>query len=484
MASQTNAEITALPVGDLQLGGDNITDSDPMSMVPRSNNWWLQATSASRKTVTKADQEALEKASRLGRRCVLTGESRSVEMAHLIRKATKSGHIKALQYSFGRKINLNSRWFNIYLRADWHHSFDNDSCGWTLVPEGETVKEIANKINAEQKSRRSRLEKGPWPDYRGSGWFPIRKSGWDYHFLPLALASDGDQCVISRKKFANDMSSDLNIYDHYLPPYDNLPKLRLHVHPYAVILNAYPKIRKWMEEERSLLPEPISGYFIQIEFVYTTLTDLFKQHQSSGLSGYLPPSTSGGSDANTEASTPSVRKSQRHQPPTAAPGTRQDMGSSHSGSGAQDSFDDLFDGSKSDSERLWNASDKLSHKSLTASTSNHSHTPPKNIIPASVFDVSSLALDKGEITGWVASVARACGSDAPLEPEVDSSSEMERYASEPARPPPTLDWHDWKSEFAPWWVLLPERKERGVLSSNDWVEVRNRPPLTRRLESL
>ncbi|CAE6442909.1 unnamed protein product [Rhizoctonia solani] len=408
MASQTNAEITALSVGDLQLGEDNITDrdSDPMSTVPRSNNWWLQATSASHKTVTKADQEALEKASRLGRRCVLTGESRSVEMVHLIRKATKSGH-----------------------------------------------------------------------------WFPIRKSGWDYHFLPLALASDGDQCVISRKKFANDMSSDLNIYDHYLPPYDNLPKLRLHVHPYAVILNAYPKIRKWMEDERSLLPEPVSGYFIQIEFVYTTLTDLFKQHQSSGLSGYLLPSTSGGSDANTEASTPSVRKSQRHQPPTAAPGTRQDMGSSHSGSGAQDSFDDLFDGSKSDSERLWNASDKLSHKSLTASTSNHSHTPPKNIIPASVFDVSPLALDKAEITGWVAGVAHACGSDAPLEPGVDSSSEMEQYASEPARPPPTLDWHDWKSEFAPWWVLLPKRKERGVLSSNDWVEIRNRPPLTRRLES-
>ncbi|KAG8695555.1 hypothetical protein FRC11_001406 [Ceratobasidium sp. 423] len=449
MTSETNAEITALSVGDPQLGGDDITDSESTSAVPRSSNWWQKATSVSYETVAKTDQEALDKASRLRRRCVLTGESRSVEMAHLIRKSTKP-----------------------------------PSYGWALVPEEETVKDIANKIVAEQKSRRSRRDTGPWPDYRGSGWFPIRRSGWTYRFLPLALISGGDEPVISRKKFADDMSSDLNIYDHYLPPYDNFPTLRLHVHPYAVILNAYPKIRQWMKDEASLPPESISGYFVQIQFIHDALTELFNKRQSSGLSDHLPQSTSGGSGANTEASTPSVRKSKRNQRPTAAPGTHQDMGTSRLGSGAQDSFDDLFDGSNGNSERLWDASDEFSHKSRTVSTSNHCHNSPKNVIPASAFDVSSLALDKWEIAGWVAGVARACGPDAPLEPEVDSSPEMEQYASEPARPPPTLDWHNWKSEFAPWWVLLPERKERGVLSSNDWVEIRNRPPLTRRLESL
>jgi hypothetical protein len=60
------------------------------------------------------------------------------------------------------------------------------------------------------------------------------------------------------------------------------------------------------------------------------------------------------------------------------------------------------------------------------------------------------------------------------------SPDLQRYADEKARTPPTHDWHTWTSEYAPWYVLLP--KNRSVLSSNDWVEVKNYRPLTRPLD--
>jgi hypothetical protein len=59
------------------------------------------------------------------------------------------------------------------------------------------------------------------------------------------------------------------------------------------------------------------------------------------------------------------------------------------------------------------------------------------------------------------------------------SSDLELYSVEKARAPPTEDWHSYTGYYERWFLLLPN--ERGILSSNDWVQIKNYLPLTRTL---
>ncbi|QRW26215.1 hypothetical protein RhiXN_11876 [Rhizoctonia solani] len=141
--------------------------------------------------------------------------------------------IRRLQYAFGQKLDLNSRWFNIYLRSDLHLAFDNKkNPGWVLVPLEADVQQIISKIDALKQDRESRGNCGPWPDFWSREWFPVKKSGYTYEFMPLFVANKD----IAIMRYEWDQAEPRQ--DLYYPPFSDFPLLKSHVHPYAVIFNA------------------------------------------------------------------------------------------------------------------------------------------------------------------------------------------------------------------------------------------------------
>ncbi|CAE6536066.1 unnamed protein product [Rhizoctonia solani] len=461
-------------------GPEEIFDSQSESSLPyQSSQWWTRASTVSYKSVTDSERNALDQVSLLGRFCVITVDPGEVQLAHLIPKATNIIKIRQYQYSFGRKLDLNSRWFTLYLRADWHGMFDKIPNGWALIPTPSLITQIATKMRAE-KERRLPLEiTGPWPDFRGSDWFPTIKSGYTYHFTPLGLAHSGRKAPIVRMKDAADPDSG---WETYPAPYDTFPLLQLHIHPYAAILNAFPKLEKHLTSGKPL-PTPANTSYPELKFIHNVLTRAYKEAKAvmPPAQGSRHSSRNSGTGTSTNTSKPS--RSSRSHARTKSQRTNQGTSNSGLGSAREGGYDDLFERLDEDAERLYDGFDVVSRELLSNSTPSHSDVPPKdvNYVPSHTPPLFA-ASEWGKVAKWVAGVEYARSHGALLEPQDDSSPEATQYAEELARPPRTLDWHEWTSDFAPWWVLLPERKKRGILSSNDWVVIWNLPSLTGQLD--
>ncbi|CAE6425981.1 unnamed protein product [Rhizoctonia solani] len=82
------------------------------------------------------------------------------------------------------------------------------------------------------------------------------------------------------------------------------------------------------------------------------------------------------------------------------------------------------------------------------------------------------------VAKWIDKVECACGQNVKVGPGNHSSPDLKQYAA--ASLQSQLSSYD---GLVPWSVPLPDLKERGVLSSNDQVEIANLPPLTRKLGS-
>ncbi|QRV97788.1 hypothetical protein RhiJN_25807 [Ceratobasidium sp. AG-Ba] len=264
-------------------------------------------------------------------------------------------------------------------------------------------------------------------------------------------------------------------------PYGNFPDLRSHVHPYAAIINAVPKLGDNMTRLPSIPEFVNTSYYFDLLHIYGRLTEAYRgeedaealvsqQHDSSTP----PPASNASRSRGTRSSSRIAAASlpQNHPEPSAAH-TRVD-------STEQDDFDDLLDACDC---RPLNASSTASTRpSLSISTPDGSvlrdegpnHTDPP-------LTTAHIPCARQDVVGWVAGVEQARQQNYLMDPENDESPEAIKYAEEPARATPTHDWHHWTSEFAPWWMVLPEPPERGIISSNNWTEIRNRPPLTRRL---
>ncbi|KAG9098191.1 hypothetical protein FS749_004441 [Ceratobasidium sp. UAMH 11750] len=472
MNSQSN-DVSAAPPPD---DGDISDSQDGVNRA--SNTWWRDAYSVNQKSVQTRDRSGLVKASQ-GRRCLITGEEApaiAIQMCHLIPKCTRNTEIAHLQYAFGRKLNLNSRWFNLLLRSDIHLSFDGNPPGWALVPLEGDAQSIRQKIQDLRRHRQREKITGAWPDFRSKDWFPTKKSGYEYEFVPLNMAEE--HVVIFRRN--QEQEGTLPGYDVHHTPYPNFPRLRSHVHPYAVIYNAAPKFLASDSPPSSIITaERVND----ILWIYNALTTAFKEEptgESPAQNG-----SSHGSPSGTVASNTATRRSECLAPPSPAPNNNSSPSSALPPASPDQpgDFDDLLDNSNYSLGDFVDEPYASSQESLCISTPNDSVLDINTTCSlATPFWVSAAVSKRQELANWIAGVTLARQQEELAEPEDEKSPESNQYAAEPARQPPTENWHNLASEFAPWWVVLPEPQERGVISSNDWAEISNYQPLVRRID--
>ncbi|KAG8749636.1 hypothetical protein FRC11_011132 [Ceratobasidium sp. 423] len=455
-------------------------DSDIVISSPgttyQSTGWWRHAQSVNSRSVTDAERTDVEGVSLFGKQCLITCEKSpacSIQMAHLIAKSSKLYKLVHLQYTFGRKVNPNSRWFNLFLKSDIHIAFDASPSGWALVPVWEVIEQIKDKIDGYELQRKRDSIHGPWPDFRRSDWFPARRSGYTYQFIPLNYLPEG--VTVSR---IERWDGGEPIYQRHRPPYSNFPILKSHIHPYAAILNAVPKLQQNLT--RLPLVPGLWENLPKLLHIYSRLTEARKDEPAAprnqqGATPRPPP----GSATPRSMATRSLTRVPVHPSSQEAPAIS--TTNTHVDSTEPNDSDDPLDDFNSEGSLLW--SDASSHLSLSTPTPNDSilSDGEANHTPSPLF-ATLASTRRQEIAEWVVSVDHARQQNELAEPESDNSPGCIRYAAEPARSSPTQDWHSWTSKFAPWWVLLPEPKERGVISSNDWAEIRNRPPLTRRVD--
>ncbi|ELU40814.1 hypothetical protein AG1IA_05165 [Rhizoctonia solani AG-1 IA] len=463
-SKSTMTDTTETPI---RITDDDIVDSDP-GIEDLSVDWWRHAHSVNNATVRAEEYNAVESVSLHGRRCLITGEtapSIAIIIACLIANETKASQLARLQYALGRKINPNSRWFNLFLRSDIHCSFDATPSGWVLIPIEEDVRRIKGKILTLIDERRRESIDGPWPDFRSPDKVPIVRRQWQ-------TTTTGHP-----------------VRDLHYPPYPNFPVLCSHVHPYAVILNAVPKIESHMDIPGEVLPIT-RELFSDLSIIYHALMDAWKEapprtdqpedsashgHPTSPISTRLMIARS--SDHSVDH--PSIQETSSN--PTRPPANAIE----ESYTDEVDIYDNLSDDSEAESCDILNFRDAYSRASISFSIrgdSLHSGSVEPAQSSRSTYYTSLDIPERPDFAKWITSVETARQSDPLPEPQTDDSPESLRYRTEPARSPPTHDWHSWTSEFAPWWVVLPKRKNCGALSSNDWVEIRNLPPLTRKMD--
>ncbi|QRV74609.1 hypothetical protein RhiJN_02624 [Ceratobasidium sp. AG-Ba] len=456
---------------------DDVSDSLEAGSLG-SPNWWRQARSVSQRTVTEEERSAVVKTSLGGRCCLITREEHprgAIEMSHLIPKKTQKKEIAELQYAFGRKLDLNGRWFNLYLRADIHASFDHSTDpGWILLPTRELMTEIDEKITKLLAYRRRKGITGPWPDFRSRDWFPTKRTGYEYEFVPLSMAEHN--VVICRRDGQGQTPHTL----HY-PPYLGLRLLRCHVHPYAVIVNVGKKLAN-----KQLPPTPDFPPDRRYEVlnIYTALIEAHKVADNELLS--IPEGRSQQSFSSGTGTIASDSATGTHaDPPRRSPRISNNDPSAQTPRANDDplrDFDDSIDNSDGELHEPANDFSSFSQDSLSVSTPNGS---------TSGTDKNSFFRDRcssvhtsmyQDCIEWAAEVELARQQGELVDPPDETSPNTRMYRLESSRSPPTENWHSWTSEFAPWWVVLPEPKDRGVVSSNDWAEIENFPSLVRKLD--
>ncbi|GAB1525325.1 hypothetical protein RhiTH_008483 [Rhizoctonia solani] len=255
-----------------------------------------------------------------------------------------------LDYRRGRPIDSNSDGpFNIQKIPG--------AGGWVLVPLEADVQQIISKIDALKQDRESRGNCGPWPDFRSREWFPVKKSGYTYKFMPLFVANK-DIAIVHYKWDQAELRQDL-----YYPPFSDFPLLKSHVHPYAVIFNAVPKLQAfWGNPPTSLTTKQL----LDLGYVYDSLANASNNAAPPGLYP-LQQGSSRSSPAGTTNNNAS-QTLQYHETPNSIHEVdcSQTPVGSQRGSG-QDNLDRLFDNLEHKPSKLV---DHSSGKSLSVSTLN------------------------------------------------------------------------------------------------------------------
>ncbi|CCO36506.1 hypothetical protein BN14_10643 [Rhizoctonia solani AG-1 IB] len=258
-----------------------------------------------------------------------------------------------------------------------------------------------------------------------------------------------------------------------------MPLLRSHVHPYAVIINAGKKLATAGMARTSHIPADL---LLNVIMIYTTLTEAHQTARSNSLSvqnDYSRRRSPSDTDtAASDAATGTSRDSPRRSP------VIRNEDSSTQTTGANDSplrdFDDLFDNFDDELHEMADDFGYLSRDTLSVSTPNGlGASISKTFIVDRCWSFQNSK--RQNCVEWMIEVELARQQSELINPPDEESLHTRMYRSEPPRPPPTKNWHSWTSEFAPWWVVLPEPKDRGVVSSNDWAEIKNFPPLMRKV---
>ncbi|CAE6434116.1 unnamed protein product, partial [Rhizoctonia solani] len=391
----------------LQSPADSASDTLPASAGHQSvdSQWWRSVMSVNYRTMPTEDRKALLDTSLFGRRCLITGMEvpmSAIDMVHLIPKSTSYGRLEKLQYTFGTKLNLNEPWNILFLRADIHTTFN--AAGWALVPVAEETTRIAKMLKAERGYRKEVDIWDPWPDFQSEERFPAQPNGYKYHFVPLTMK---DQDVpITRYDWTQvaDGHPKEQAHHTYHPPYTDFPLLTSHVHPYAAIVNAVPKLLEYR------VPDITEDQFTDLIFIYGVLADLL---------GEIPPppeshvsDTCWSSSHDNHSDQELVRsdaiweeQDDGDDQPASDCGTFQHLDTSNAGSGG---------------------------KLPSPNGSIHvQHNSQKN--PPVLASNSPMRIGWNTVAEWVSSVKFARQQNEPVTPEDDSSKETQQYAAEVAR---------------------------------------------------
>ncbi|KAF8707669.1 hypothetical protein RHS03_03499, partial [Rhizoctonia solani] len=466
----------------IRITDDDIVDSDP-GIEDLSVDWWRHAHSVNNATVRAEEYNAVESVSLHGRRCLITGEtapSIAIIIASDLAVQVGPPSIRPRSQDKSKQSLVQS------LSSDIHCSFDAAPSGWVLIPIEEDVRRIKGKILTLIDERRRESIDGPWPDFRSPDWFPARLSGYSYRFVPLLLNTK--KVPVVRRQWQT-ITTGHPVRDLHYPPYPNFPLLRSHVHPYAVILNAVPKIEGHMEIPGEVLPIT-RELFSDLSLIYHALMDAWKEapprtDQPEDSTSHRDPTSpistrlmiARSSDHSVDHLSIQETSSSSTHPPASA--------TEESYTDEVDIYDNLSDDSEVESCDILNFRDAYSRASISFSIrgdSLHSGSVEPAQSSRPTYYTSLDIRERPDFAKWITGVETARQSDPLPEPQTDDSPESLSYRTEPARSPPTHDWHSWTSEFAPWWVVLPKRNNCGALSSNDWVEIRNLPPLTRKMD--
>ncbi|EUC56912.1 hypothetical protein RSOL_204920, partial [Rhizoctonia solani AG-3 Rhs1AP] len=241
----------------------------------RGQSSWSMCALAGDQSPTIGERNAARAASLHDQRCVLTGNRDCVKRFHLLPKSMTSEEVQNLQYSFGRKLDLNSRRFLLCLDSNFHHKFETNARGWALIPVPSIIVSIAQKMRAETERRLQLDIKGPWPDYRQRDWFPITRAGFAFQLIPLGLAHPASD-PIYRCMDLDNPNAHTRAHQRFDPPsFAGFPTLNLLVHPYVMILNAYPKLERHLQTQE--LPPPANTNFDDLKFIYDILTKSAEQ---------------------------------------------------------------------------------------------------------------------------------------------------------------------------------------------------------------
>ncbi|CAE6405745.1 unnamed protein product, partial [Rhizoctonia solani] len=419
-------------------GSSNISDSQfGVHTSSLDQDWWRSAESVALCSIATSEQDVLTR----GKRCLITGVPISVETVHLMAKCAKIHEIRKLQYAFGRKLDINSRWFCIYYL---HRLFDKGRYKWALIPTPDVITRIADKLVTEQERRLDLNIQGPWLDYRQADWFPITKAGIDCYFVPLGMA-DVPYYPFLRLRSLDEPSAPPGFRQFDPPDFEGFPILRVRAHPYALILNAFPKLKARLRSNHAL-PPIVADRYNKIDYIYYILTGAPELEDDSEAAN--------GSNATDICS--------RLRPHTPSWNTNQSTDSDED-SAEQDDYNDLFETAYDDNKNM------IVDPLLPDSTSERPGILLKEAgsalpYPRPLF----VELKHQDVSKWAAGVERARGLDGLVELEGDLSPMTKQYAAEPGRAPPMVTWYERESKLGFWYAVLPDVKRRGVLSSNDW----------------
>lgn len=240
-------------------------------------------------------------------------------------------------------------------------------------------------------------------------------------------------------------------------------------------MNAYPKLRKYLGE----LPEDMVSLAGHLGLIY----DIWLWgEEAQSVPDPVPQTTSHetsqtGTLSEGSKADPSDLRNNAPAGTNDAPAGQNDP--THMASTGRDGYGELFGPPHEGLHSLVSIStpdEWIRFKGDATCTSALVHRSPSG--QEGLSEAEEIVRLPKDMHHWILGVEAARKRSALV--NVDNLHlDLEQYTQEKARAPPTDDWHSWTSEYAPWYVVLPE--DTGVLSSNDWVEVNNYPPLTRAL---
>ncbi|KAF8120301.1 hypothetical protein EV363DRAFT_1373016 [Boletus edulis] len=368
--------------------------------------------------------------------CLLTNRPEAVETCHLVAGATTSDDVMQFEYAWGWRhghFHLDTRHNLFFLRADWHHLFDQGS--WTLIPDLSVLEKLHQVTVAGAPKDRSQINLNK----------TFRRRHFKYHLLPMPEL----KAPICR--FENPNNPREHSTHHY--PFTTLGPLVSHVKPQYVVVNTARKLGKTplsqLPQLQSLLQQ-VSSHRKKDTAVarLQLILDLYERWTTLAIPDDFtrPAGGNGSGDAD-------------HPPSNQASSAASDADQSDDDRESNDSGE-LSTPSKSKQEQQ--------HHDDVESTSS-TQSLEDAIMEDNDWNPSEETVWLEEICDWAENCRHAATSRGGWESGVLNDDQVATYAREPPHSAPLPEsWHEWQ----PRWDRCEGQRppfNTAKFSSNDWA---------------